>query len=294
MANKLAKSETTGRDLIAAVQLGPGPALEAAIDQLGHLDDERGHSRVSQSELQRLAQRLVENCPLTNRIEILGLLARHPSLTARGLSAHGLAYAWEEEGSLDLAKVLSRDRSPDVQAHLSQSLLALSPEHKRGLSQKWQHSPLANQRAISARLASSYPHPQALNLLSTMSSDEDMPVREASVEALVDLASDAPDMVLQTFQSWTDAPVKHKLWVITRVLSHAPLNRHIQPVITILENLSEAIAADKDVHRWTVGVLRALARQHRNLPVQEALSHWLKGNDDILADVANEALRRIA
>jgi hypothetical protein len=131
-------------------------------------------------------------------------------------------------------------------------------------------------------------------MLTLMSSDEEARVREASVEAFVNLAFDNPERVIQTFQSWGSAPDKHKLWVMTRVLSRSPLNRDMQSVIALLENLAEAIAMDKDIRRWTVGVLRALARQHRNLPVQEALSRWLTGGDDILADVASEALRRIA
>jgi 3-methyladenine DNA glycosylase AlkC len=294
MGNNPAGFESTGRDLIAAVQLGPGPALEAAMNQLGSLVDKSGRSRVSRSELHRLAKRMVENCQPSMRLEVLWLLARHPSLTARAICAYGLAYTWAQEGSLKLAGKLSRYPSLDLQTHLTQSLLELSPEHKRELSLEWQASPHPGQRAIAARLAASHNHNQALEMLTSMSSDDDARVRESTAEALVDLASDRANEVMQSLQSWVKEADKHKLWVMARVLSRSPLNRDLQSVIAVLEGLSEAIAADKDVRRWTVGVLRALARQHRNLVVQEALSHWLKGGDEILADVATEALRRIA
>jgi 3-methyladenine DNA glycosylase AlkC len=294
MTNNLARFETTGRDLIAAVQLGPGPALEAAMNQLGSLVDKSGRSRVSRSELHRLAKRLVENCQPSMQLEVLWLLARHPSLAARAICAYGLAYTWAQEGSLKLAGKLSQDRSLDLQTHLTQSLLKLSPEHKRGLSLEWQTSPHPGQRAIAARLAASHNPTQALEMLTSMSRDDDGRVRESTVEALVDLASDRANEVMQFLQSWAKESDKHKLWVMTRVLSRSPLNRELQSAIAILGGLSEMIAVDKDVRRWTVGVLRALARQHRNLPVQKALSHWLAGGDEILADVATEALRRIA
>jgi hypothetical protein len=81
---------------------------------------------------------------------------------------------------------------------------------------------------------------------------------------------------------------------MTRILSRAPFNRDIPLVIRLLERIADQIPADRDVRRWVISVIRALARQHGNRPTQEALSVWLNGDNSTLAEVAAEALRRIA
>ena len=100
MANKLAKPGMTGRDLIAAVRLGPGPALVAAVDQLAGLDDDGGRSRMSQSELRQLAQHLIQNTHASVRLEILEFLVSHPSHTARALCVFALPHVWDQEKCL--------------------------------------------------------------------------------------------------------------------------------------------------------------------------------------------------
>jgi hypothetical protein len=139
-----------------------------------------------------------------------------------------------------------------------------------------------------------HPAPHALEMLTALATDEKTQVRESVVEAMIDLAGRSLVDVEQTLHAWAENPDKHRLWVLTRVISRAPLNRDLPGVIELVERIADQIPADRDIRRWVVSVLRALARQHRNLPVQEALSHWLNGDDPTLSDVAAEALRRIA
>ncbi|MGD8603031.1 MAG: HEAT repeat domain-containing protein [Anaerolineales bacterium] len=294
MAGKKANFRIASRDLIAAALLGPGPALDAAAQQLARFDAENGQSSISGADLRHLASEVMKAANPSIRLELLHLLAQLSSPTAHSICAYGLPRVWEQAGHMALAENISRDRSSEVQSHLTQALMDLEPEQQRRLSEAWFESPNSSQRAIAARLIVAYPASRALQMLTTLSSDEQARVREAAVEALIDIAGSFPDDVTESLQAMLETLDKHKLWVITRVVSRAPLNHRLSYVINLLESLRDDIPEDRDIHRWVVSVLRALARQHGNQPVQEALDHWLKGEDTILAEVAAEALRRIA
>lgn len=294
MAGSKAEFRIVSRDLTAAALLGPGPALDAAVTQLTWFDEGNRHSRISSSDLRHLAHQVMRAAPPAKRQDLLHLLIQQPSPTARSVCAFGLTTTWGSEGQLALADKLSRDRSSLVQNHLTQALMELEAKQQQLLSQAWFQSPVASQRALAGRLCTAHPASRALEMLATLGSDEKNQVREAVVEAIVDLTERHPGEVHQFLHHWAEKPDKNMHWVITRALSRSPLNRDLPFVIDRLANITTQGLVDQDIRRWVVSVIRALARQHGDLQVHEALTPWLTGDEPIMSEIAAEALRRIA